>query len=297
VWSFASGAEAALLQRLLSGAYPSLKDLRERAFQGLRTSDNDVYVLHATGPTKKGLTPVLSQATGEVHQLETALLKPLLSGQDIRAFSLALNAQWILFPYDLSGSQPALLSEKRLRNDYPEAWKYLKACEARLRQRERSRMDGPEWWAYIYPKNLDQFEQPKIMLPDYHDSPAAALDLEGRFYSITAYCLTLKRAAPVTLPILVCLLNSSLLFWVLAKTGTALQRAFVRFMPQYLDRLPIAQPEQNMTRKLLDIAEQGMKTGYESIKAEMNTTVYRLYGLTEEEIAIVGGEQLTNEIK
>jgi hypothetical protein len=86
VWSFARGPEAALLERLLNRSFPVLKDLRDRAFQGLRTSDNDVYVLRATGLSKKGFMPVLSRATGEVHDIETPLLKPLLSGEDIRAF-------------------------------------------------------------------------------------------------------------------------------------------------------------------------------------------------------------------
>jgi adenine-specific DNA-methyltransferase len=166
----------------MNGSFPLLKDLRDRAFQGLRTSDNDVYVLRADGPSKKGLMPVLSRGTQEVHHIEATLLKPLLSGEDIRAFSLAHRDQWILFPYDLSDSEPARLSEKKLRSEYPEAWNYLKACENRLHARERGRMDRAVWWAYIYPKNLDQFEQPKIMLPDYKDSPAAGLDVDGRFY-------------------------------------------------------------------------------------------------------------------
>ena len=49
---------------------------------------------------------VLSRATGEVHHIEAPLLKPLLSGEDIRAFSLVHPHQWILFPYDPSGSEP-----------------------------------------------------------------------------------------------------------------------------------------------------------------------------------------------
>jgi hypothetical protein len=206
-WTFASGLEAALLPRLLGGAYPWLKALRDRAFQGLRTSDNDVYILRANGPARKGLLQVASRATGQTHEIETALLKPLLSGEEIRAFSLTHHDQWILFPYDLTKSKPVLLSEKRLRGEYPEGWRDLKTCEDRLRARERGKMDGPGWWGYIYPKNLDQFEQPKVMLPDYHDRPAAALDIEGRFYSITAYCLTLHDDAPITLPLLACLLT------------------------------------------------------------------------------------------
>jgi hypothetical protein len=287
VWSFARGAEAALLERLLNGSFPVLKDLRDRAFQGLRTSDNDVYVLHATGPSKKGLMPVLSRATGEVHQIETRLLKPLLSGEDIRAFSLLHRDQWIFFPYDLSGPEPVLFSEKQLRGEYPEGWRYLKTCEARLRARERRRMDGPDWWAYIYPKNLDQFEQPKVMLPGYNDKPSAGLDIEGRFYHVSGYSITLKKNAPIDLACLVCLLNSDLLYWFLMKTGVALQRGFAEFRPQYLDGLPIALPDKQGKQRLLEIAQKALQNGYESVKPDLNKIAWRLYDLTEQEVAVV----------
>ena len=88
------------------------------------------------------------------------------------------------------------------------------------------------------------------MLPDYEDSPAAGLDLDGRFYSITAYCVTLEKDSPVTLPILTCLLNSDLLFWVLGKTGTSVAAGICPFHPQYLDRLPIAIPDKEAKVRL-----------------------------------------------
>jgi hypothetical protein len=152
-------------------------------------------------------------------------------------------------------------------------------------------MDRPEWWGYVYPKNLNQFEQPKVMLPDYHDCPAAAVDSDGWFYSITAYCLTLRDSTPITLPILACLLNSNLLFWVLSKVGTALQRRFVRFMPQYLDKLPIAIPDPQLKRSLEGLAQRAMHEGYGYVKAQLNEIVYHLYGLTGEEIALIEGRE------
>lgn len=234
-WSFATGRTALLVSRLMDSGNPRLADFRERAFQGLRTSDNDVYVLRAVGPAHDGMQLVWSKATGQSHEIEAAILKPLVSGDEIRAFSLTHSDQWILFPYDIGSSKAVLLSETQLQGRLPLTWHYLKTCEDRLRARERGKMNRADWWAYVYPKNLDQFEQPKLMLPDYHDRPAAALDIEGRFYSITAYCLTLKRDTAFDLPFLAILLNSRLLFWLLGQTGTALQRGFVRFMPQYLD--------------------------------------------------------------
>jgi hypothetical protein len=152
-------------------------------------------------------------------------------------------------------------------------------------------MDGPGWWGYIYPKNLDQFERPKVMLPGYNDKPAAALDNEGRFYHVSGYSLTLKPDATISLPVLAGLLNSRLLFWVLMKQGVALQRGFVEFRPQYLDKLPIAIPISEQRRALERIAQRAMKEGYDNVKADLNDIVYKLYGLTDEEIAIVEGRK------
>ncbi len=288
-WSFASGAEAELMERLLNAKHKPLSVYRDRAFQGLRTSDNSVYALQEQGAPRKGLLKVESKATGKTHLLEHGLLKPLLSGDEIRAFNLKHTGQWLLFPYKVNQTKPSLISKKTLQADYPATWAYLTICEQRLRERERGRMDHDGWWGYIYPKNLDQFGRPKIMLPDYHDRPAAALDLDGRYYSITAYCVTLKPGAPLSLPVLACLLNSRLLFWLLAQIGTALQRGFVRFMPQYLDRLPIAAPNIQQAVQLERLAAKAMKDGFEGVEDELNRLIYELYGLTNDDVAIVEG--------
>jgi hypothetical protein len=259
-WVFLGGHAEELMERVASKGSKTLGDLRERAFQGLRTSDNDVYVL--TGEVNKdaAFAELLSKATGQVHRLETSLLKPLVPGDGIRAFSIAHGNQWLIFPYSLDGDQPALISERVFKQDFPETWKYLKLCEKRLRARERGKMDRPSWWAFGRNQNLDQFEQQKIMLPDYHDSPAAALDIEGRYYSITAYCITLKEDSPLSLRAVAVLLNSQLLFWILGKIGTSLQRGFVRFMPQYLDQLPLVVPTD--IEKLEEIAEGALAQGF-----------------------------------
>lgn len=280
-----------MLKRLLGGAFPKLADIRARAFQGLRTSDNHVYVLQGAGKPAKGTLRVASRATGEMHEIETALLKPMLSGEDIRAFSLTHRDQWILFPYDISREQAELLSERRLRGEYPGAWKYLKQCEKRLRGRERGRMNASDWWAYIYPKNLQQFEQPKVMLPGYNDTPAAALDKTGKYYHVSGYSITLRADSKLRLTELQVLLNSHLLFWIMKKLGVALQRGFVEFRPQYLDQLPIAVPSTADAKRFAEISEIGVTHGYERVAADLDEIVYKLYGLDREEILIVESSQ------
>jgi restriction endonuclease TaqI-like protein len=142
-------------------------------------------------------------------------------------------------------------------------------------------MNHSGWWAFGRTQNIDQFEQPKVMLPDYNDRPSAAFDHDGQFYSITAYCLTLRPGAPLSLSSLTCLLNSRLLFWVLAKTGTALQRGFVRFMPQYMLELPIAIPDGPQRTQLESLHKQAVEGGYDAIATDLDVAVCRLYGVAD----------------
>jgi hypothetical protein len=289
VWTFSGGAEAALLERLRGSEYPRLGEFIDRAFQGLRTSDNDVFVFRGTERVSKETVRVHSRATGSAHEIETELLKPLLSGDEIRAFSLSHNHQWILFPYDLSGSDPRLFSERQLKADFPRAWRYLRECETRLRAREQGRMDHSGWWAFGRSQNLDQFEQPKVMLPGYNDAVSAAFDEKGQFYQVSGYSLTLKDRAPISLALLTVLLNSRLWFWVLQRQGVALQRGFVEFRPQYLLALPVAAPGNSEFAELESLYKRAVQKGYRAIAPELDAAICRIYGISETEASIIGG--------
>lgn len=284
-WSFGSPEDLVLLNRLLSGFRPLAK-LRDRAFQGLRTSDNDVYVVESRTAANRGLMKIYSSATGHEHEIEADILKPFVSGEQIRAFRIEHTDRWILFPYEIA-TAPRLLTKRELERNYPFAWSYLRACERRLRSRERGVMDNEQWWAFGRTQNIDAFEQPKIMLPGFNDSPAAGLDMAGEYYNASGYSVTLRADAPMKLSHLVALLNSRVHFWVLRRVGVALQRGVVEFRPQYLDRLPIAELSDEQKLQLTSMAHEGAERGFETVRDRLNDIVAEIYGLSEEERRII----------
>ena len=75
------------------------------------------------------------------------------------------------------------------------------------------------------------------------------------------------------------------------KLGVALQRGFVEFRPQYLDQFPITVPSTADAKRFAEISEIGVTHGYEKVAADLNETVYKLYGLGREEILIVESSQ------
>ena len=52
-------------------------------------------------------------------------------------------------------------------------------------------MRGPDWYAYIYPKNIEMMQNPKILVPDIADRASFALD-EGGDYAFTSGYPALK---------------------------------------------------------------------------------------------------------
>jgi len=76
---------------------------------------------------------------------------------------------------------------------------------------------------------------------------------------------------------------------VLAKTETALQRGFVRFMPQYLLELPIAIPDDSQRAELESLYKRAVEKGYGAVAPELDVAIYRVYGVTELEVSLIEG--------
>ena len=114
---------------------------------------------------------------------------------------------------------------------------------------------------------------------------------------------------------LLALLNSSLLFFFLRNIGTSLRGGYIRFWTQFIEQLPIrtinlSDPEDKKRHNhIVSLVEQmlaakeklanakteaeanRLQLQCESLDRQIDTTVYELYGLTEEEIRIVEGKK------
>ena len=65
---------------------------------------------------------------------------------------------------------------------HPKAWEYLKTHEETLRGRENGKMDRDDWYGYVYPKNLDKHDMPKLCVGQTVPGMRVCYDSEGAFY-------------------------------------------------------------------------------------------------------------------
>jgi len=279
-------------------------------FQGLKTSADGIYIGEFV--KERGKTVIIHcEADGADHEIEAAIMKPLIKGGQMRRYHVAESIKRILFPYE--GGK--LITVERMKQDFPKAWAFLLSHKTYLENREDGKMKGHQWYAYGRSQALNTMGLAKIVTPDYYAHASYCLDVEGKYYfcggGAGGYGIVVK--ADFNPKYVLGLLNSRLLDWYLHKiTLRAYQTAYM-YVRKYIEQLPIrpinfSDPADRarhdrmvrLVERMLELHKRKAEAKSESQRAqlerEINVTdeqidglAYELYGLTEEEVRVVEG--------
>ena len=308
-WNFVVGEQTSLLAKLEKMPI-KLKDVSERIGQGIRTSANEIYVLEMI-EDNGDLLKAYSKQLGRDVVLERESTSLFLQGREIKSFQISHSNKIVIMPYKIISNRAELISEKDIEHYFPHTFEYL--CENRsiLKNREKGRFAGYDWYAYGRQQNIDLMLMPKILVPDIADQAAFALDENGQYAFTSGYGITLKSNVQESLKFVLGLLNSKILNLYLKSVSTTLRGGFFRYFTQFVEQLPIRtinfsdSADKARHDRLVQFVEQIIdakkhmsvaqtdkdKTFYErkcaSLERQIDQLVYELYGLNEDEIAIV----------
>ncbi|MBL8092184.1 MAG: Eco57I restriction-modification methylase domain-containing protein, partial [Anaerolineales bacterium] len=310
-WNFTVGEGAELFERL-SKMPVKLGDI-SNMFVGLQTSADTVFLFKDTPESKKPTISVKSKELDEVVEIETGLLKPVIRSGEIGRY-WANPSALVLFPYEKVNSKSKLISENIFKKKFPKTWEYLVRNKKLLSDREHGKFKDVGWYQ-LYPKNLDMWEQPKIMLP-YMITRLSAYYDEGNYYFVNVttggFGITTddKFGSP---QYITGLLNSNLLDWFMKRVSTSFHGGYFAANKQFLVQLPIrvidfTKPDEKAQHdKMVALVEQMLSLHKSKAEAQtqsaldayerqiravdeaIDTLVYQLYGLTAQEVKIVEG--------
>lgn len=260
-----------------------------------------------------GVTEVFSKETGEWVKIESGILKQVVRSGDIGRY-WAHSTALVLFPYTVANGSAELLSQRELQSRYPLSWEYLNKSKPLLQNRERGKFKDAHWYRFGRTQNLGMWEQPKLMVPYMVRELSAYLDTEGDYYFINVttggYGVTSDEKQG-SLAYLCGLLNSRLLDFYLKNVSTNFHGGYFAANKQYIEQLPIRAVDlsdsddrafhdrmvklvESMLKlhQKLHVARTPMeKTALErqidATDRQIDALVYELYGLTDQEIAIV----------
>lgn len=316
-WPPVSAEGDSLLEKLSAMSEP-LGKVADRIFQGLVTGADKVFIVEKRGEPNEEMIRVFSLATSTEHELEMALLKPLLTGKNVSRYYSLEPRQLLLFPYRISHSKASLIDESTFASQYPNAWVYLEMNRKTLEQREGGRFQGRNWYAFSRTQNLAIHDQPKLAIPSTVKRLLACYDYSGNLYldNVRVNGILLKEGTDSNYKYVTGLMNSRLLHWFFTHVATAFANGWFGANRQFIEPLPIRNidfnnlEEKKMHDDLVALIDRMLELNkrlapirntpcnerdelmrkIERTDGKIDNLVYELYGLTEEEREIVDKE-------
>jgi hypothetical protein len=310
-WNFAVGEGSELVGGLK--ALPvKLGDIAD-IFVGLQTSADDVYILDYVGCVGS-LMKVHSKVLARTEELEPELLHPLVSGQDVSGYAPLPCRQFILFPYEVKNEKARLIPYDEICLKWPKTAAYLSATRRRLEDREKGKFKDSCWHRFGRSQNLGKQSRIKICVPRLVDELCAGYDENGAHFldNVDVGGVTLKpNYQRHDLRYISGLLNTRLMRWFFPNVSAPFRGGWYSANRQFLSQLPIRTIDFNNpadvamhdrmvqhVQRMLDLhkkkAEEKNPNILKQIETQISVTnrqidrlVYELYGLSEEEIAIV----------
>jgi type I restriction-modification system DNA methylase subunit len=295
-WSFSDANTSALIKKLHSNGV-RLLDLPASMSRGSSTGHDEAYLV----------------SYEEARQLEQGILRTPLFATDFGRYEFRPSGKWrIIFPYAKENENYHLVSESALGSTFPKTYTHLKSYKSKLEERKQFK----EWTAFSAPRNLLLHDRAQIAIPLLANKGMFALiptELQGSLCPMASggFTITIHDRCAMKPEYVLGLLNSHLLFWLLRLKSNVFRGGWITCTKQYVGELPIHRinltdhAEKEEHEKLVALVEKMLALHQQlaAAKTPQDTTllqrqiaatdnqidqlVYALYGLTDEEIALV----------
>ncbi len=313
-WRFHTGIKDKILEKFEKMPV-KLKDITRKIFQGIATGRDKIFILkriYYNLDLEQKTIKLYSKELDTEIEIETELLKPFLMGKDVKRYIQPIHNNYVIFPYIFKDRHFHLMDKKHLIKNFPLGWEYLKINKTSLESREKGRFKE-NWWCYSRPQNLTEFENEKILTPEISLGCNMTISKDSIYYYHTTkvYSIVKNNDWKLKNTFLLSILNSNLLWFYLKNTGYILRGGYFTFKTKYLENFPIPNLDlskssdkkkhdelvslvDNMLetqKKLQSSKTEADKKLYQkkanAIDKKIDSIVYELYGLTDEEIKIV----------
>jgi hypothetical protein len=278
-----------LLKNKIEQNGKKLKEWNVKIARGVITGFNEAFIIDQAKRDELVATDPQSEN----------IIKPILSGKDIKRYNYNWNNQYIIIT--------KFGSYKTLQSDYPAICEHLKKYETKLKARGQCKYsrtgrngintdyEGQHHWLELdnnlKDEYLDMFEVDKIAWGN--------LGLRSQF-SLVKSGIFINAPSPLITPCskyLIAILNSSLGDWYIRKLGVTRNGGYFEYKPMFVDKLPIPQltpQNQPVTNKIEYLVDQILTAKKDNPKADtselevkIDELVFDLYELTEEEREVV----------
>src|SRR5690606_33192937 len=150
-------------------------------------------------------------------------------------------------------------SGMELESEYPSVWDYLKNYEEKLKKRTDQ---GVFWYNLRDCAYYDEFDREKIIWTEMTPHPSFLID-NGKYLLLNTSYMMIINNNNYNLKYINALLNSNLLFWVFQKISPKLYGKRLRFIRQYVEKLPIYPASIEEQQSFIENVDRILKMNFE----------------------------------
>jgi len=271
-WSFTAQNISGIKSKMLKDSIP-LSDLVNMG-QGITTGRNNIFIV--------------DDKIVKVKSLEKRLLKKYVKTKDIKPYNVLYRNLYLLL----------ILDETNIKN-YSNVRKYLTQFRTELKERYEIIKGKNNWYSISVPRNLKLISRncEKLLTPLYSKGNKFGYisnDVDENYFFLTDVYFLISKNDGINLKYLVAILNSKLFNFYTIKFGKLKRDNYYEYSRNTLSSIPIKifdASKQSHIIELVDKILSAKKTDPNAdtskLESEIDKLIYKLYGLTEEEIKIV----------
>ncbi len=269
-------------------------------YRGILTGYNEAFII-----TTEKRNEILANCKDEAEKERTAkLIRKMLRGRDIKRYSYEWAGLWVIFiPWhfpNVEKPKTMLENEQDLKEQYLSLYKHLLSHKERLSKRNKEETGiRYEWyclqrWGANY---YQEFEKEKLGWQRITQEPSFILERECILLDSMAFMVANSKNE---LKYLLGFLNSSLIFYYFKNIGHLYSDKGFLLSNQYVEKFPIPKINSknqkiadeliNLVDEILKAKEQDKNANTQELENKINSLVYKLYNLTDDEIKIIEGK-------
>ncbi|EAK0828565.1 class I SAM-dependent DNA methyltransferase [Campylobacter lari] len=259
---------------------------------GIKTGYNEAFII-----TTEKRDEILAKCKDEAEKERTAkLIRKMLRGRDIKRYSYEWAGLWVI------GTFPSLKIDIE---QYPSLKSYLSKFLPRIKQSGEKgcrKKTSNKWFetqdsiAYY-----QEFEKEKIVYPNMNKEFIAFFDNEFLLLNQKCFILSHQSNNKKELLYLTALLNSNVNFYYFKQIGAKLGASGYEMSKIFVEKLPIPKinsKNEKLANELISLVDEILKAKEQDKNAntktqedKINSIVYKLYNLNEEEIKIIKNKE------
>jgi type II restriction/modification system DNA methylase subunit YeeA len=269
-WTLTNSESIDIINKIKSFGFPLREYANAEIRRGILTGFNEAFVIDEDRKNE-----LISQDANSAE-----IIKPFIVGDDVRKYSIKNGkSKYIIL------TKIGIEIEK-----YPAIFNYLKQYQSQLEKRWDK---GNHWFELRTCAYYEDFEKPKIIYPVIGKESRFTFSEETVFTNDKAFIIPVKNL------FLLAFLNSKVAWFYLKNIcsvlGDADKGGRLELRTIHVQTLPIPKIEEKdqqpfvaLVDQILELKKQGKDS--QALEDEIDRLVYRLYDLTDEEIAIVEGK-------